>query len=351
MTAPEDDPNSRDEDYQGELNSSSSERAYRSFLRAYPKELRQEYGEEMARTFRDLRRRELESRGVRGLAMLWSRTLPELVFTALTERSTMLTSNFSRNAYLPARPVVVKKWGGISALVGGIMGAVAFNVGALFPSPLSLGEGLFWLFSCILALVGLYGTRAERAEHSGYLVRFVGAGAILATMSVIVGRSVSLQLSALMSILPVLLCILSLFGLYGTLAERSERFGPPGRLAAVGAVLVTVSVVFWLAMGSLSALAWLLAWQWTAVPYNLANSITLYSWLAGLALLAMAAFRARLSGGLNIMPLVMISLVLIGIFLAFLTTLGMPILVNLPFIGSALLGWFLLKNTGTDGLA
>ena len=73
----------------------TSERAYRSLLRAYPRELREEYGEEMARCFQDLCREELEDGGGLGLAALWAHTLPELFYTALKERSTML----ARNAY------------------------------------------------------------------------------------------------------------------------------------------------------------------------------------------------------------------------------------------------------------
>ena len=72
-----------------------SERVYRSLLRAYPRGLREEYGEEMARCFRDLCRERLEVGGGLGLAALWARTLPELFYTALKERSTML----NRNAY------------------------------------------------------------------------------------------------------------------------------------------------------------------------------------------------------------------------------------------------------------
>jgi hypothetical protein len=75
-----------------------SERAYRSLLRAYPRGLRDEYGDEMARCFRDLCRKELEDGGGLGLAALWARTLPELLYTALKERSTML----NRNAYRAA---------------------------------------------------------------------------------------------------------------------------------------------------------------------------------------------------------------------------------------------------------
>ena len=71
----------------------TSERAYRSLLRAYPRELRDEYGDEMARCFRDLCREELEDGGGLGLAALWARTLPEMLYTALKERSTMLARN------------------------------------------------------------------------------------------------------------------------------------------------------------------------------------------------------------------------------------------------------------------
>jgi hypothetical protein len=76
-----------------------SERAYRFLLRAYPRELRGEYGEEMARLFRDLCREGVEDGGGLRLAALWARALPELLCTALKERSTTL----DRNAY---RPVV-----------------------------------------------------------------------------------------------------------------------------------------------------------------------------------------------------------------------------------------------------
>ena len=82
----------------------TSERVYRSLLRAYPRELRDEYGDEMARRFRDLCREELEDGGGGlGLAALWARTLPELLYTALKERSTMLARNAYRTA---ARPVL-----------------------------------------------------------------------------------------------------------------------------------------------------------------------------------------------------------------------------------------------------
>ncbi len=74
-----------------------SERAYRALLRAYPRGLRDEYGDEMARCFRDLCREELEDSGGPGLVALWARTLPEFFYTALKERSTMLAGSAYRS--------------------------------------------------------------------------------------------------------------------------------------------------------------------------------------------------------------------------------------------------------------
>jgi hypothetical protein len=75
----------------------TSERAYRFLLRAYPRGLRDGYGDEMVRCFRDLCREKLEDGGGLGLVALWACTLPELLYSALRERSTMLTRNTYRS--------------------------------------------------------------------------------------------------------------------------------------------------------------------------------------------------------------------------------------------------------------
>lgn len=72
-----------------------SRRVYRVLLRAYPGDIRKRYGEEMVGCFSDACRDEVRSRGQRGLTAVWLRTLPDLVSTALRERSAML----DRNAY------------------------------------------------------------------------------------------------------------------------------------------------------------------------------------------------------------------------------------------------------------
>ena len=262
-------------------NGSRSERVYRALMRAYPEDLRREYGEEMARTFRDLRRRELERRGVRGMALLWGRALPELVFTAFEERSTML----ARNAYLPARPAVVTRWGGLSALLGGVMGTVAYYVGV----------------------------------------------------------SISLPLSFVVLLFSVLLSTLGLFGLYGTLAATSER---PGRLAAAGALLASASIVSWLALGAFGTLG--LVWGWAAVPMHAATAAAFCCWFAGLLLLGIAALRTRLPGRLRVLPLAVVALVPVSVLLPAFSSFGMPLVTSLPFLGSALLGWLLFKSAGNE---
>jgi hypothetical protein len=112
----------------------TSERAYRSLLRAYPRELRDGYGEEMARCFRDLCREALGDGGGLGLAALWARTLPELLYSALKERSTML----NRNAYRS---------------VGGVALATAFIL--LIPL---LAAPAWTLFDFVIAGVFIFGT-------------------------------------------------------------------------------------------------------------------------------------------------------------------------------------------------
>ncbi len=114
----------------------ASERAYRAFLRAYPRRLRYEYGDEMARCFQDLCREELEDGGGLGLAALWARTLPELLYTALKERSTMLNRNTYRAAARPALATVF-------ILLIPLLAAPAWNVfDFVFAGALIFGTGL-----------------------------------------------------------------------------------------------------------------------------------------------------------------------------------------------------------------
>ncbi|MGF1473568.1 MAG: hypothetical protein ACFB50_17745 [Rubrobacteraceae bacterium] len=65
-------------------------------IRAYPGHMRERYGEEMVRCFSDACRDQVRSRGLKGLAAVWLRTLPDLAFTAFKERSIMSNQNARR---------------------------------------------------------------------------------------------------------------------------------------------------------------------------------------------------------------------------------------------------------------
>ena len=174
----------------------TSERAYRWLLRAYPRELRDGYGDEMARCFRDLCREELEDSGGLGLAALWARTLPELFYTALKERSTML----ARNAYRAAAGVALAAafllvWG--NAAMGitdsdadlmfflwvptvGIIGAIIARfqprgmARAMFATALT--QALVAVIALIAGIVPAYNSAFEVLGITGfYVALFVGS--------------------------------------------------------------------------------------------------------------------------------------------------------------------------------
>ena len=123
--------------------------------------------------------------------------LPDLLFTALEERSAL----FQRNAYLPAEPRMVARWGALCALIGGSMGVALHLI--IYPrlGTLSILTGGFYL----------------DAPFTSFF-----------TFSLLLG---ALSLSSL-----------GLFGLYGAVVARSGR---PGLLAGAGAAFSTA--VLWLA--------------------------------------------------------------------------------------------------------
>ena len=121
----------------------ASERAYRFLLRAYPRGLRDGYGDEMARCFRDLCREALEG-GLLGLAALWARALPELLCTALKERSTMLDRNAYRSVVGVALATAFMLL--IPLLAMQITDEVAWNVfDFVFAGALIFGTGLTYV--------------------------------------------------------------------------------------------------------------------------------------------------------------------------------------------------------------
>lgn len=116
-----------------------SGRAYRTLLRAYPLGFRDAYGGEMVRCFKDLCREALAGAGGRGLAALWVRTLPELLYTALKERSTMSNKNAYRTAVVVAlAAALILVW---SSLGLGIIGADGDPANLMYFGVLAVGVG------------------------------------------------------------------------------------------------------------------------------------------------------------------------------------------------------------------
>jgi hypothetical protein len=116
----------------------TSERVYRALIRLYPEEVRRRYAEEMVLYFWDLCREAWRRGGPMALALLWARTLPDLIFSALKERGALLPSN----AYLPVDPRIVARWGALCALVGGCLG-VAYHLSGYFLRALDALTGGF----------------------------------------------------------------------------------------------------------------------------------------------------------------------------------------------------------------
>jgi hypothetical protein len=133
---------------------------YRTLLRAYPSGLREAYGGEMTRLFRDLCREALVEGGVLGLAALWVRTLPELLYTSLKERSTMLNQKLYGTA------------SGIAFAAGLILVWTSLGVGIIGRD----GDPANLMYVGVLA-VGFIGALVARFRPSG-MARAVLAMAI-----------------------------------------------------------------------------------------------------------------------------------------------------------------------------
>jgi hypothetical protein len=301
-------------------NVAASERVYRALMRAYPEEVRRRYADEMVGYFGDLRREEQLSRGPKGVALLWARALPELILTALRERGAL----FRRNAYLPASPGTVARWGALCALVGGILG-VAFHL-------------------IEYSLLGALGHLTGGSYISDPFTRFF---------------TFSLLLSALS------LSSLGLFGLYGAVVARSGR---PGLLAGAGAISSVAAASLWLTISGYSIVHQLASgttlfapFEWVYYAGSLVIGPAMFFWFLGLFLLGVAAALQPLPRHLRVLPLALFALIvpsylsggyfeMMGghpVVSVFLMGLGQ----GLPFVGVALLGWALLRGHHAEPLA
>jgi hypothetical protein len=200
---------------------------------------------------------------------------------------------FLRNTYLPLAPGTAARWGALSSLVGGLLGATTF-----LP----------------------------------YLSPYLSRGNVEAT-DTLTGQVSSGSPDALA--LAMLLSVLGIFGLYGTLVARSGR---QDALALSGATLAALSAV------CISALLYGDK-NWDM----LLQEIGMGAYALGLLLLGASAFRARLFGRLRALPLVVAPLRPASIGLLILLNrsemayLAELIIGAMPFFGAALLGWVMLN--------
>lgn len=163
---------------------SRSERAYRILLKAYPRTFREEYGAQMAQAFGDLRRREVGRAGTVGLAALWVRTLADLLVSASAERGrTVVPSLYS--------PGLIR-FGGISAMIGGALGAVLIVGSLAVPYLVSTGQP-DWILGG-LNLLGVLGTLLLAVGTLGLYACVAVGSRKLATLGLVVASFSALML-------------------------------------------------------------------------------------------------------------------------------------------------------------
>ena len=127
----------------------------------------------MAHLFRDLCREELEDGGGLGLAALWARTLPELVYTMLKERSTML----DRNAYRSVAGVALAT---AFILLVPLLTAPAWNLADfVFAGALIFGTGLTYVLAAKAGNIAYRAAVAIALAATFLLVWLTGAVGII----------------------------------------------------------------------------------------------------------------------------------------------------------------------------
>lgn len=334
----------------------ASERVYRALMRAYPRELRAGYGQEMARCFRDLCRREVGRRGVAGLVLLWARTLPELMLTALKERSVMIARD---PGILTPAPATAARLGVGAALAGGAIGISYYLLAWVVNSDVPFSVIIKPPFDHFGPLVeplfttGFFASPLRYATNYSAVHPFITTGFFAAQ----------------------LLCVLGLLGLYGATIASVRRVVGHG-LALAGGALGIVSAALWLAVGGYQVAWQLVPWLWHVTDYDrVSGALTVggtLCWVSGHLLLGIAAWRARLPWRLRCLPLVAaaslltsiaalslldhaphLGLVGYGAGEGWLRTVSM-LAAMLPFLGSLFVGLVLLRDVGdvrADGFA
>jgi putative ABC transport system permease protein len=106
----------------------ASERVYKLLLAVYPREFRDEYGEEMARTFCDRCRGRAQSSGLAGVAGLWLDVVPDLTMTVWREHMSILWQDIRFGARSLARTPGVTLIAGLSLALAVAANSTMFSL-------------------------------------------------------------------------------------------------------------------------------------------------------------------------------------------------------------------------------
>ena len=151
-----------------------SVRAYRLLLRAFPPELRDAYGLEMAQCFRDLCRDGAHAGGMLGLATVWAQTLIETPSVVLRDRNITLLNAINRDMYRAAAGI---------AFVAGLILSIPL-IAMRFSNEVQWGLIDFVVAGALLFGVGFTFVLATRLTLSTLSRTAIGIGFVAALMLV-----------------------------------------------------------------------------------------------------------------------------------------------------------------------
>ena len=108
-----------------------SVRVYERLIKAYPAEFRRQYGDEMARVFRELATDAHRRSGAAGLMTMWFRVLGDLLWTAPREHR----MEMKRRIAVKTAPVT-KRTLTLAVLLAALLGVAAYRVFWQVPHPI-----------------------------------------------------------------------------------------------------------------------------------------------------------------------------------------------------------------------
>lgn len=252
---------------------SLSGRVYGALLLMYPEDFRNAYGPQMAQVFGDLCRQERERAGLIGLALLWARTVLDLLRTAAFERTRIATG---ATFVLPVAgsPRMVR-WGGAAAIGGAVLSLVATALSV--SSVAYLKEPIFDALS------------AYQDGGSGY-----------SPFIVLLHPNVP----TLLSVLALVLTVTAYLGLYAIVSRRA------GGKALFGGILMCVGFAMFAVFAASNAYRVAVIFRGRlglhgTDPLQVVADLALPAFLVGALLLSFAVARTRALGPWSMLPLLL----------------------------------------------